>query len=191
LTFRLLWISMHTARSPVPIGKMTSKAKRQAVLRELIETHEITSQEQLVQLLLERGITATQASVSRDVRELGLIKVHGRYVSLSRLTEENGPVTATINGDLVTNITPVGANLVIVHAIPAAASAVAAQIDAAKLPDVVGTVAGDDTVFIAVPSRVAQGRVIAWLRRTLRGRQSASGAIPAPPPPDDSRRRPR
>ncbi len=170
---------------------MSEKAKRQAILRELVEQHEITSQEQLVQMLSERGITATQASVSRDVRELGLIKVHGRYVPLSRLAEENGAAVPTIEGELVINITPVGANLVVVHAVPATAQTVAAQIDAAKLPDVVGTVAGDDTVFIAVPSRVAQGRVIAWLRRTLRGRKGPAGVIPAPPTPEDSPRRPR
>ncbi len=173
------------------MGTMSDKAKRQAVLRELVEKYEITSQGQLVQMLSERGITATQASVSRDVRELGLIKVQGRYVPISRLAEENGAAIPAVDGDLVTNITPVGANLVIVHAVPATASTVAAQIDAAKLPDIVGTVAGDDTVFIAVPSRVAQGRVIAWLRRTLKGRRSSDRVIPAAPPSDDSSRRPR
>lgn len=166
---------------------MSDKAKRQALVRELIETHEITSQEQIVQLLSEQGVIATQASISRDVRELGLIKVHGRYVALQRLSGESAGPAGLIDRELVIDMAPVGANLIVVRTQPAAASSVAAQIDAAGLHDVVGTIAGDDTIFIAVPSRVAQGRVLAWLKRTL-GQPRTPNASPAPPPADSGRR---
>lgn len=160
---------------------MYGKAERQAALLRLIAAEKPRNQAEIVRLMHEKGYEVTQASISRDVRELGFVKVQGRYLL-------SGAVSASVEtwsdighiGELITAIEPVGANLVVLRTTTGAASPVALDIDGRGLADVAGTIAGDDTVFVAVRSRSAQGRMIALLKgvtgRRRNGETSAGAA---------------
>jgi transcriptional regulator of arginine metabolism len=144
---------------------MTEKHRRQVALLKLVRERAIANQNEMVRLLKQSGTAATQASVSRDLRELGLLKVGGRYLPAARLTARSARRPESSLSELITTLEPAGANLIVVRTRVGAASTVGIEIDNAGIPDIVGTVAGDDTVFVAVRSRSAQGRAMALLRR--------------------------
>jgi transcriptional regulator of arginine metabolism len=148
---------------------MRHKRERQAALLKLVRERTLTSQDEMVRLLRERGVGATQTSISRDVRELALVRVDGRYVRATRLGGAQAAADAASfwNG-LITFVEPVGANLIVIRTPIGSANAAAVALDQRNLPGVVGTVAGDDTIFVAVRSRSVQGRVLAELRAGLR-----------------------
>jgi transcriptional regulator of arginine metabolism len=124
-----------------------NKRERQQTILSLIQAKPIGTQEDLRALLERTGLTATQSSVSRDLEELGIVKQHGHYT----LPRAN---TATARGLL--SLDQAGDSLVVARTLPGLASAVAVEIDAAALPEVVGTIAGEDTIFIAVRDAKAQ-----------------------------------
>lgn len=142
-----------------------TKADRQRRLLRLVKRAPATTQTALVADLRREGFAATQASISRDLRELGVVKLGGKYLPAERVNA--GPLKAARveQPELITSVEPVGGNLVIVRTQVGAASRVAAQIDAQPSPGIAATLAGDDTIFIAVRSRAAQGRVLYRLRR--------------------------
>ena len=140
---------------------MTPKNERQQAVRRIIRERAIGNQAELVEQLTKSGLQATQASVSRDLRELGLLKLDGRYVMPGRL---NGSPSGGPASELITHLIPVGSNLVVVRTSAGAAGAVAAALDQRGLPEMVGTIAGDDTIFVAVRSRAAQGRLMNAVR---------------------------
>jgi len=130
-----------------------------------------------VALMRREGFRVTQASVSRDIRELGLVKLSGRYVSAARALAAPAEDTAPEpEFGLILGAEPIGANLVVVKTRIGAASSVAAVLDHDLGKLAAGTIAGDDTVFIAVRSRSDQGRVVAQLNRW---RQQVPAANPA------------
>jgi transcriptional regulator of arginine metabolism len=161
----------------IPIDKF----RRQAALLRLIRSQPVENQEQIVAMMLREGFRVTQASVSRDIREMGLVKLAGRYLSAKRALakQPDGP-RLELEVGLITGLEPVGANLVVVKTRVGAASSVAVVLDHELGETAAGTIAGDDTVFVAVRSRCDQGQVVArlnaWLRQT-------------PPPGDDPGRR--
>jgi len=124
-----------------------NKRERQQRILSLIQAKPIGTQEDLRALLDRAGVPATQSSVSRDLEELGVVKQHGHYT----LPRANG---ASARGLL--SLDQAGDSLVIARTLPGLASAVAVEIDAAALDDVVGTIAGEDTIFIAVRGPKAQ-----------------------------------
>src|SRR5947209_15444068 len=124
------------------------KAGRQDRIRELIRTERFRSQTELTGRLVELGFPATQASVSRDLDELGVVKVHGAYT----LPNSNGPGSQF--GPV--RFQAVGDNLIIAKTLSGLASAITVRIDSAAIPGVIGTLAGDDTIFIAVKDRKSQ-----------------------------------
>jgi transcriptional regulator of arginine metabolism len=145
------------------------KKGRQAAIARIIEAQPACSQNELVALLRKQGVRATQASISRDLRELGLVKVKGRYLVPDHLGR--GEPQERIPGvpdELLVSVEPVGANLVVVRTKPGSANLVAVGFDERKPDGVAGTVAGDDTIFIAVRSRSVQGRTVALLRGAMR-----------------------
>ncbi len=146
---------------------MIHKRRRQAALLRLVHERPTRSQAELARLLSRGGHLATQASVSRDIRELGLVKVNGRYLSPGRLRRNGAAAPELAENELITAVDPVGANLVVVRTRVGAASAVAVELDRVGLAEIAGTLAGDDTVFVAVRSRSAQGRVVAFLRQRI------------------------
>lgn len=142
------------------------KHDRQRALMQVLTARPLASQRELVTALRERGFRTTQASMSRDIRELGLVKVAGLYRRVEDLGTDR---TSDLHNDpsfaLITGFEPVGANLIVVRTATGAANSVGAALDRKRIPQIVGTLAGDDTVFVAVRSRSDQGRVIALLRR--------------------------
>jgi transcriptional regulator of arginine metabolism len=124
-----------------------NKRERQQKILSLIRARPIGTQEDLRALLEKAGVLATQSSVSRDLEELGVVKQHGHYT----LPRTNG---APARGLL--SLDHAGDSLVIARTVPGLASAVAVEIDAAGIPEIVGTIAGEDTIFIAVRDTKSQ-----------------------------------
>ena len=123
------------------------KRERQKKILNLIRAKRIGTQEGLRSHLERSGVAATQSSVSRDLEELGVIKHHGAY-SLPHANGDasRGLLSLDVAGDV----------LVIAKCLPGRASAVAVEIDDAAIPEIVGTLAGEDTIFIAVHDQKAQ-----------------------------------
>ena len=117
-----------------------NKRERQQKILSLIQAKPIGTQEDLRELLERAGVPATQSSVSRDLEELGVVKHHGHYT----LPRTNGAATRGL-----LSLDHAGDSLVIARTVPGHASAVAVEIDAAAIPEIVGTIAGEDTIFIA------------------------------------------
>jgi len=128
-----------------------NKRDRQQKILSLIQAKPIGTQEDLRAMLERAGVAATQSSVSRDLEELGIVKQHGHYT----LPRANG---TSARGLL--SLDQAGESLVIARTLPGLASAVAVEIDSAALADVVGTIAGEDTIFIAVRGAKAQRTII-------------------------------
>jgi transcriptional regulator of arginine metabolism len=125
-----------------------SKLSRQSIIRELVARHPVTSQDELRLLLSRRGHAVTQATLSRDMRELGLVKTVDGYAvpaddaALSRL-----PSTDRLVRDFVYDVQAAG-QLVVLRTSAGAAQPVAAALDAEGWPEVMGTLGGDDTVLV-------------------------------------------
>ena len=128
------------------------KEQRQHKLLSLIRAKPVSTQGELASHLERAGFAATQSSISRDLEELGVVKRRGRYV-VPRA--ENG---AAARGLLSLDVA--GDVLVVARCEPGLASAVAVEIDRAQITEIVGTLAGEDTIFIAVSERRAQRAVI-------------------------------
>lgn len=127
---------------------MLQKQKRQEVLAELIANGRIERQGQLAEALDRRGITVTQSSISRDLLDLGVVKVHGYYSLPTRSGSESGFGILSLEA--------AGENLLVGKTRSGLASAVTVRIDAERFPEIVGTIAGDDTIFIAVKDAKSQ-----------------------------------
>ena len=133
------------------------KRSRQSKILELIDQYEIETQEELAKRLLEAGFQVTQATISRDIRELALTKVSGRNGKPKYAATEHGgnppPVYsgryARVLQDGITSIVQAG-NLVVIRTVSGMAMAVAAAVDALGIEEIAGSIAGDDTVMCAV-----------------------------------------
>ena len=149
------------------------KELRQRAIRDLVASRPIRTQQELAAALRERGIRATQATVSRDVAELGLVKA-GRsgttaYAVPARLVEaEQGGEERLrrLLRDLPVEIRESG-QLLIVKTLPGSAHPIAAALDRARWPEVAGSIAGDDTVFVACSDRGALQRAKHRLARMM------------------------
>lgn len=129
------------------------KNKRQQKILELIERYQIDTQEDLIRRLSEAGFVATQATISRDIRELKLVKTttaDGIY-KYTHPTRRNS-VTPKFNSALAGSVTKIACagNIVVVHSYPGMAQPIASCIDAIGHPDVLGCVGGDDTVIVVI-----------------------------------------
>jgi transcriptional regulator of arginine metabolism len=142
----------------------TDRRKRHLKILELISTRAVRTQEELAEALAAEGWDVTQSSVSRDIRVLRLIKVNGAYRRPAALSTPVDPDERRI-ADGVLTIEPAGEALVVLHTPPGEANRVAVALDRLAWPDVVGTIAGDDTIFLAVKDGTAQRRVIGEVRK--------------------------
>jgi transcriptional regulator of arginine metabolism len=127
------------------------KRERQKKILNLIRAKPIGTQESLRVHLERSGVPATQSSVSRDLDELGVVKHHGRYA----LPHANGDSTRGL-----VSLDMAGEVLIVAKCLPGRASAVAVEIDDAALAEIVGTLAGEDTIFIAVRDQKSQRAVM-------------------------------
>ncbi len=123
------------------------KRERQKKLLNVIRAKRIGTQEALRTHLERVGVTATQSSLSRDLEELGVVKHHGSYA----LPQANGD---SVRGLL--SLDTAGDVLIVAQCLPGRASGVAVEIDDAGIPEIVGTLAGEDTIFIAVREQKTQ-----------------------------------
>ena len=151
---------------------MTRKQARQAAILDLVAQHVVGSQEELRQLLLARGMDVTQATLSRDLRDLHLARVSetrgARYVLPEALApDDDKPLLANLLPQLFSKVDGVG-ELIVLHTVASGAQPIAEAIDLEEFPDVLGTIAGDDTILIVTRSATARVELTERLR-TLAG----------------------
>ena len=142
------------------------RRKRHLKILELISTRAIHTQEELAEALAGAGWEVTQSSVSRDIAALRLVKVDGAYRRAPRGTVTQDPDERRI-AESVLSSEPAGDALIVLHTPPGEANRVAVALDRLAWPDIVGTIAGDDTIFLAVKDRVAQRGVLRAVKRLI------------------------
>jgi transcriptional regulator of arginine metabolism len=139
------------------------RRKRHLKILELVSTRAVRTQEELAEALAAEGWDVTQSSVSRDIAALRLAKVDGAYRRpTSRAAAD--PDSERIAESLI-GLEPAGEALLVLHTPPGEANRVGAALDRLAWADVLGTIAGDDTIFLAVKDGTAQRRVLRELRR--------------------------
>jgi transcriptional regulator of arginine metabolism len=145
------------------------KQLRQRAIRDIVEQRPIRTQQELASALRERGFRTTQATISRDVADLGLVKAAREgtraYAVPARLAEADASGEERLGRllhDLPVEFREAG-SILVVKTLPGSAHAIAAALDRARWPEVAGSVAGDDTVFVAFANRGALRRALARL----------------------------
>lgn len=148
------------------LGDHPQNERRDAILR-LLRAGEVRRQAELTQLLRQRGFAVTQSSISRDLRELGVLKAAGRYLpppeDSARAEGDFGVVA-----QFVRELKLAGPTLIVVRTTIGAAQSVAVAIDKAQWPEAVGTISGDDTIFIATTDAAAQRRLLERLQSSFK-----------------------
>ncbi len=139
-------------------------AERRGAIVELVRARRVATQGELQRLLRERGIAVTQATLSRDLAQLG---AHRAPLPGGGTAYEVDGAPAARDGAMAEFVIGVrdAAALVVVQTVPGAAQAIAAQLDRARLPAVVGTLAGDDTIFVVPDRRTSPRRLAAELAK--------------------------
>lgn len=137
------------------------RKKRQLKILELVATRPLRTQEEVAEALAQEGWEVTQSSVSRDISALGLVKVDGIYTrrSTAQLNEIADPNERRL-ADSILTADPAGDALVVIHTPPGEAQRAANAIDLLAWPEILGTIAGDDTIFAAVINAAAQGTIL-------------------------------
>ncbi|HEX8939722.1 MAG TPA: arginine repressor [Candidatus Limnocylindrales bacterium] len=150
------------------------KQLRQRAIRDLLELRPIRTQQELAVALGERGFRATQATISRDVAEMGLVKIEREglqaYALPPRLGEAEPSGEERLRAllhDLPIELREAGL-LLVLRTLPGSAHAIAAALDRCRWPEVAGSIAGDDTVFVALAERGGLQRVRRRLQRLAR-----------------------
>lgn len=139
-----------------------SRDTRQAMIRDIVREKPIRTQKALVAELKRAGFTCTQATVSRDIAEMGLRKLpDGHYMLAGDMRLQR------MMADMATSICAVN-NLVLVKSHPGQASAITAALDGAELAEVLGTIAGDDTILVVTPSDADGERLSGHLEKLRR-----------------------
>lgn len=140
--------------------------RRNAILQ-LLRSGLIRKQEDLVRLLKKEGHDVTQSSVSRDLRDLGVLKASGRYLlPPDEVTRANGDFDML--AQFVRGLRRAGPSITVLRTTIGAAQSVAVAIDKAEWPEVAGTISGDDTIFIATADSRAQDELVARLHSIFR-----------------------
>ena len=123
------------------------KHERQEIILNLVSAKPVANQQELAKILRKNGFIVTQASISRDLEELGIVKSNGVYTKLQKTNE-------SVFG--IQSLAPAGDAMIVVKCFAGLASAAAVRIDGARIEEIVGTIAGDDTIFVAVKDQGAQ-----------------------------------
>lgn len=153
---------------------MTRQQRERAIL-EIVRSRPVTTQAELVRALRQRGLRVTQATVSRDIKRLGLVKVagpEGTYHYAPPDALRNTPPPAAFENlrsafrAFVTEVDQ-GEAIVLVKTLSGRANAVAIAVDEARIPEIAGTVAGDDTILVVVRRELDRPKVIRMLRDLL------------------------
>ena len=149
------------------------KSQRQRMIADWLREHQVGSQEELVARLSMAGIAATQATVSRDLLEMGAIKLKRegtiRYVMPDQIDSNHAAAKLDrLLAEWVESINPAG-NLLVLKTPPGSANLVANALDAAGLEEVAGTIAGDDTIFVAISDGTNPHAVARMLQKRRSG----------------------
>ena len=152
-----------------------TKSFRQKKIQEIVEHHVVETQEDLAEHLRRAHIAVTQATVSRDIKELRLVKAptgdgRSRYAFPSESGARRESRLESLFADAVTGVDESG-NIVVLRTLPGMANAVASALDTAKWAEIIGTVAGDDTILAVVKPETAAPSVAKRMRR-LTGRNA-------------------
>ena len=147
------------------------KEQRQAAILEIIEKHDIETQDELAERLLEAGFPTTQATISRDIREMKLTKLalgNGRqkYIVLKQNEFQNREKYKRVLRDGVMSM-EIAQNIIVVKTVAGMAMAVAAALDGMEIDGVVGCIAGDDTILCVVRTNEMSGQVVASIRSVM------------------------
>ncbi len=153
---------MQTAPPPLPPADPRPTEDRRDTLKRLISQGRIGRQSELVRLLQSAGHAVTQSSVSRDLRDLGVAKRGDRYVLDTTGSSPAAGLPAV--AAFVQSVVAAGPHLIVIRTTTGSASSVAAAIDQRQWPDIVGTLSGDDTIFIATTDEGAQRTLLARLQ---------------------------
>ncbi len=156
-----------------PLRTNGDKASRQEAIRRIIRAHEVSTQDELGQLLAREGFDVTQATLSRDLAQLGAMRVSLPEGGTVYGLEDAPPPTSEARLlELAEMILSMDDNdmLVVLRTRPGSAPLVASAIDQARLPESLGTIAGDDTIFVA-PTRGKSTRTLTKKLKTLFGKE--------------------
>ena len=140
--------------------------RRSAILR-ILKGAQVRNQDELVRLLQREGLDSTQSSISRDLRELGVLKAAGRYLSPPDSASRTHSDFDTLR-QFVNSVAKAGPSITVIKTTVGAAQSVAAAIDKAQWPEAVGTISGDDTIFLATDSGRSQTAVVTRLKTLFR-----------------------
>ena len=149
------------------------KEKRQAEILRIIEEKDVETQEELLQVLGGRGFQSTQATISRDIKELHLVKELNRWgnykyvVSVHKSSLNQAERLRTIFRESVTSF-DLAQNIVVLKTMPGLASAACAAIDGMEIPDLVGSLAGDDTAILIMRNNAAGESFCGELRQMMK-----------------------
>jgi len=146
---------------------MANKRERQSAILEIVNSRLVSSQEDLRKMLLHRGWDVTQATLSRDLRELRLARVPtpegARYAVTDGTIEESRVALETLLPQLFLRVDGVS-EMIVLRTVPGGAQPIAAALDGESWSDILGTVGGDDTILIVCRSQVARDRVLRRLK---------------------------
>lgn len=125
-----------------------NKSQRQFIIKEIIQDHSVSNQEELVTVLKKRGIIVTQATLSRDFAELGIVRIHmkGKIRYAVSNQQEESSITPLVTHEVVGIES--NESLIVVRTLPGRAGGVASYIDSGRNKLILGTLAGDDTVLV-------------------------------------------
>ena len=148
------------------------KAKRQALIREIVENQSIQTQEELADALREHGMVVTQATVSRDIKEMHLLKVLSeeggyRYATMDKSEQGMNERLIRMLSDSVVDMSSAN-NLIVIHTLPGSAHVAGEEVDSLRWPEVLGTIAGDNTILVIVRSNEDVDAVLRRFRGIVR-----------------------
>lgn len=148
------------------------KAKRQAMIREIVENQSIQTQEELAEALREQGMMVTQATVSRDIKEMHLLKVLAddggyRYATMEKGEQGTNDRLIRMLSDSVLEMNSVN-NLIVIRTLPGSAHVAAEALDSLRWAEILGTIAGDNTILVIVRSNEEVETVIRRFRAIIK-----------------------
>jgi transcriptional regulator of arginine metabolism len=147
------------------------KSRRHFAIRQIISSERISTQEELCQALKDRGYDITQATVSRDIKELSLVKIPDGTGYSYAWPETQNPKSSNLRMKRVFQDSIVSydysENIIVIKTLPGAAQSIASLIDSLANPHILGTVAGDDTIFLVVKNKNALLQVMDYFRKLV------------------------
>lgn len=156
---------------------MSDRSHRRALIRRILQSQEVGSQDELARLLAEQGVSCTQATLSRDLRDMGVARVGGKSGPRYEL-DQRARYLSALREVVGMEILDVRCNgqLVVLRTLAGRAEGVAGFLDAHGNPDILGTIAGDDTVFIAPTHPDRCDGIVAFIHALTAGEEGTAGA---------------